>query len=117
MTATCLHLQPFERAMRAGAIVVVPLHQSIVKAQCRIHRTSLIRQFAPLEPVSYAEYFVAERSAEDIPVARLQCSLCPSWIDVLHPAECNLSTPWFPAQPPPLVLIAERPLASRINVT
>lgn len=100
-TITCVHLQPFERAMRAAGIVVVPIAESRVKAQCRIHRRSLERQFPLREPVIYREFFVAERYAEDFPVARLQCTPCLSWIEVLHPYECNQSTRGFRLRPNP----------------
>src|SRR5215471_10732005 len=50
-------------------------------------------------------------------MARLQCTLCGSGITVLHPVECHLSTPWFPAAPAPMVLTAEYSLASPSEVT
>jgi len=50
-------------------------------------------------------------------VARLQCTPCRSWITLLHPDECTLSTPWFPSAPAPLVLTAEHSFVSRLEVT
>lgn len=101
MTITCPHLQPFEQAMRAAKIAVVPIFESCAKAHCRIHRPGLERQFALHEPVIYREFFEAERYMEDSPLARLLCTEDhSSWIEVLHPYVCNHSTPWFPAPPP-----------------
>ena len=117
MTITCPHLQPFESAIRAAGIAVAPGGKSIVAANCRIHRRGLEGPFKLPESVVYREYFEAERYKEDIPMARLQCTPCHSWITVLHPHECNVSTLWFPAQPAPLVLTAERSFASRLEVT
>jgi WD40 repeat protein len=117
MTITCPHLQPFERAMRAAAIPVIPGGKSIVAANCRIHRRGLEGPFTLPESVVYREYFLAERHQEDIPMARLQCTPCGSWITVLHPVECHLSTPWFPAPPAPMVLTAEYSFASWPEVT
>jgi hypothetical protein len=117
MTITCPHLHPFERAIREAGITVTPGGKSIVAANCRIHRRGLEGPFKLPESVVYREYFLAERYNEDIPMARLQCTPCGSWITVLHPVECHLSTPWFPAAPPPLVLSAEPSLASLSEVT
>jgi hypothetical protein len=117
MTITCPHLQPFERAMREAGIAVTPGGKSIVAATCRIHRRGLEGPFTLPESVLYREYFLAERYQEDIPMARLQCTPCNSWITVLHPVECHLSTPWFPAPPAPMVLTAEYSFASWPEVT
>ena len=117
MTITCPHLQPFERAIRAAGITVTPGGKSLVAANCRIHRRGLEGPFKLPESVVYREYFLAERYNEDIPMAGLQCNSCNSWITVLHPVECHLSTPWFPAPPAPLVLTAEHSRASLSVVT
>jgi WD40 repeat protein len=117
MTITCTHLQPFERAMRAAGITVTPGGKSIVAAHCRIHRRGLEGPFKLPESVVYREYFLAERYNEDIPMARLQCTPCGSWISVLHPVECHLSTPWFPAAPAPMLLTAEHSFGSPSAVT
>ena len=117
MTITCPHLQPFERAIRAAGIAVAQGGKSIVAASCRIHRRGLEGPFRLPESVAYREYFVAERNKEDVPVARLQCTTCGSWITVLHPVECHLSTHWFPAPPAPMLLTAEPSFASWPEVT
>jgi WD40 repeat protein len=117
MTTPCAHLQPLERAMQAAGITIVPAGHSAAKAQCRVYRPALERQLGRAAPVVYREYFEAERYAEDFPIGRLFCTQCVSWFDTLHPCESNLNTPWFPAAPAPLALIAERPFASVLNVT
>ncbi|HLJ48551.1 MAG TPA: hypothetical protein VKU01_21195 [Bryobacteraceae bacterium] len=117
LTPTCQHLQSIEQAIRAAGIEFTASGTAAPKAQCRIHRRSFVRQFAPLEPVTYLEYFIAERSPEDIPVAALECRQCSCRIEVLHPAECNLKTRWFPEAPAPMVLLAEKPFASRSDIT
>jgi len=117
LTMTCPHLQPLERAMRAAGIAVVPTSKSVVRAACRIHRRALQSMFPLGQTVTYREFFEAERHIEDIPIARVQCTPCLSWIEVLHPYESNRQTQWFPLAPTPLTLIAERPTASRIDVT
>jgi len=117
MTITCVHLQPFERAMRAAAIPVVPVSESSIKADCRIHRPALERQFGLPERVTYREFFIPERYFEDSPTALFQCTQHHSGIEVLHPYDCNQRTRWFPAPPPPLVLVAEHTFASQIGVT
>ena len=117
MIITCQHLQPFERAIRVAGIAVVPGGKSIVAANCRIRRRGLEGPFKLPESVVYREYFEAERYKEDFAVARLQCTPCRSWITLLHPDECTLSTPWFPSAPAPLVLTAEHSFVSRLEVT
>jgi hypothetical protein len=117
MTITCPHLQPFERAMRAAGIPVTPSGKSIVEANCRVHRRGLEGPFTLPESVVYREYYLAERYQDDIPMARLQCTPCGSWITVLHPVECHLSTPWFPAPPAPMALTAEHSFATWSEVS
>src|SRR5262249_15052451 len=85
--------------------------------RCQINLPALKRQFAMPDHVQYFEYFVAERSPEDIPVAMLACSLCSSRLHVMHPIDCHLQTQWFPVAPAPLVLLAERPFPTKVDVT
>jgi len=117
MNITCQHLQPFERAIRAAGIAVVPGGKSIVAANCRVHRRGLEGPFKLPESVVYREYFVPERYKEEFPVARLECTPCRSWINLLHPDECTVNALWFPAPPAPLVLTAEHLFPSRLQVT
>jgi WD40 repeat protein len=117
LTMTCPHLQPLERAMRAAGIAVVPTYRSVVRAACRIHRRALQRTFPLGETVIYREFFEAERHIEDIPIARVQCTPCLSWIEVLHPYESNRQTQWFPTAPEPLTLITEHTAPSHSAVT
>jgi hypothetical protein len=106
-STVCPHLRPIEAAMLAAGIAMKPAYGHRL-AQCRIHQPSLLREFAPLAPVRYSEFFQPERAAEDNPTARLYCTACSSWLDTLHPLQTNLQTPWWPAAPAPLVLLADR---------
>jgi hypothetical protein len=112
----CPHLQRIETAMRESGVSVNAADGRLI-AQCRIHAPSLLRQFAPLEPVRYAEFFQPERAAEDHPTARLHCGACSSWMDTLHPLECTLQTRWWPAAPAPLVLLADHSMPMAVGVT
>jgi hypothetical protein len=112
MTITCPHLNSIERAMRDAGVPLVATAQIVVKAACRVDERTLLRDFTPFGPVRYSEYFIAERSPEDIPVAYLECGQCASRIDVLHPVECRFSTRWFPSAPPALALAAKHHLSS-----
>lgn len=112
----CAHLGPLEGAMRARGIAL-DVRGGRPSARCRVHVASLARQFSPLEPVQYMEFFQPERAAEDNPTARLYCRACSSWIDTLHPLECNLETAWFPAGPAPLMVRAERAVSPGGAVT
>jgi hypothetical protein len=114
---TCPHLRPIERAMRAMRIDMSPMAQTVVKATCRVHQPSLLRQFDPLPPVSYMEYFLEERATEDTPIAHLLCSICESRIDTYHPSLCSFNTRWFPAPPPSLVPVADQFLPSQSDIT
>lgn len=68
-------------------------------------------------PTAESVVVVSKALQEDFAVARLQCTPCRSWITLLHPDECTLSTPWFPSPPAPLVLTAEHSFVSRLEVT
>jgi len=117
MAITCPHPLFFERTMHAAGIAVVPPAATLANASCRIHRRALRGQFALPATVQHREYFEAERYFEDFPIARLQCMQCNSWIETLHPYNCGMSTPWFPAPPPSLALRSERWLTSKAEVT
>ncbi len=117
VTITCPHLEPVESAMRRDAITVTPIARNSVKASCRIYLPNLEKEFAPLDPVRYLEYFIAERSPEDTPVAELRCAQCGSRIDTYHPFLTSFNTTWFPAPPPSLTLLAKHLLPGAPTVT
>jgi WD40 repeat protein len=103
--------------MRTNQIPIKPLSSGAIQADCRIHRLSLQSHFAPLEPVAYLEYFIAERAPEDHPVAELLCRQCNWRIVVQHPSKSNLDTLWFPAAPPKLVALADHRMDPALRVT
>lgn len=114
-TATCVHLQPIERAMRLAGLDV-KLRQPnpflpVISAACRINEPELRRRFALPPSVYYKEGYQPDRSEFDNPRADIFCGEClvadRSRADILtlHPDECRPDTPWFPAppaSPPPL---------------
>ncbi len=106
-TATCAHLQPVERAMRAAGIVPRRLTEpwyrgfaslSMVEADCRINQAELPRFHLP-GSVQYASGYSPERSEWDNPWARLTCGVCASRIDLVHPEYPRTTTVWFPSPP------------------
>jgi len=104
----CIHLRPFESAMRQAGIAIRDAGSSPIHSHCRIYKPRLIAQFGPLEPVEYAEYFMPERYFEDNPSAMLRCRACGSAIAVLHPHEWQMDVAWFPEPPPALVDVPVR---------
>jgi len=108
-TATCIHLQPIERAMRMAGLDVQLLeispHAPTVKATCRINEPAFQRMFAPPAWIYYSEGYQPERSEHDNPRADITCGEClrsdraRSDILVLHPDESRENTPWFPSPP------------------
>ena len=103
----CPHLDAVTAAMRDSGIPFRPSGQAL----CRVNPPAL------QQPLLYAEFFQPERAAEDNPTAVLRCSVCPGTLEVLHPLLTNIRTPWFPAPPPSLQLIADASLASRLTIT
>jgi len=107
--ASCVHLQPIERAMRMAGVDVHIYQASenlvMVKAACRINEAELKRVFALSESIYYAERYQPERSQWDNPRADIFCADClkiegaRSDINVLHGDECRDDTPWFPSPP------------------
>ncbi|HEY9217074.1 MAG TPA: hypothetical protein VIO94_03425, partial [Phenylobacterium sp.] len=90
--ATCVHLQPLERAMRTAGLKVKLLGEGRVEARCRIDASRL----EPGPFVRYAEFYLGGRSAEDDPMAQLQCVEHASAIDTLHPDVGDAGAPVFP---------------------
>jgi hypothetical protein len=102
LLATCIHLQPVERAMRSAGIETRLLWQPgapVVKvnADCRINETELRRRFAIERPVRYTMGYQPERHPDDNPWAQLACEECGSVIELVHPEWPRLATKWFPA--------------------
>jgi hypothetical protein len=86
--ATCIHLQPLERAIRKAGIAVRLDSDVSVVAKCRVDAVALERRGLLADPAYYDEYFQTERSREDNPTAALRCHACKApKIYVLHPIE------------------------------
>ncbi|MGJ5819752.1 hypothetical protein [Paludibaculum fermentans] len=108
--ATCLHLQPIERAMRTAGLAVrlemLSVHGPTISVTCRIHQEELVRYFNLPDWIYYREGYEPERSQWDNPRADIFCGECMKSdrgrcdILVLHPDECRQDTPWFPSPPP-----------------
>lgn len=106
-TATCVHLQAIESAMRLSGIVPKLLvawqenYKSLpqIKANCCIHIAELQRQFPLAESVRYTEDYAPERYHQDNPWAELRCTACNSIIHLEHSAHPLLTTKWFPPTP------------------
>lgn len=107
-TATCPHLRPIEHAMRlAGVAPKVIVKRWLpnygrsmnIKADCCINEPELRRQFAVAESVHYQEGYSPERHPQDNPWAKLSCSLCDSYMDLVHSEWPRKDTRWFPAKP------------------
>lgn len=107
--ATCEHLQPIERSMRAAGLAVqleqLSVHGPTISATCRINQAELVRYFNLPDWIYYREGYQPERSQWDNPRADIFCGECVrndrSRCDilVLHPDECGPDTPWFPSRP------------------
>ncbi len=96
-TATCAHLQPVERAMRAAGIEARLHTTGTVIAKCRIDYPAFQRAFPLAPPVRYAEFFESDRGSDDFPTAFLICDEHRSLVRTLHPAEAAARVaPVFP---------------------
>lgn len=98
--ATCVHVQPIERAIRASGIQVKSLHGMDVRAKCQIDHVELRRRFALPDTVHYTEGVIDQRSYEDPPSAWIVCVVCRSIIDAVHRHEATPDIPVFPAPTP-----------------
>jgi hypothetical protein len=99
--ATCVHLQPVERAIRqagmqprlvmAGWRSPVPLPE--IQADCTLDEDQLKRQLTLDPSVHFREDFQPERSATDNPFAELWCQECHSRIHLVHSKYAASTTP------------------------
>jgi hypothetical protein len=106
-TATCQHLQPMERAMRAAGIDVrlneLSGYGPVIKAVCRINDRELRRVFQLPPSVYYREGYEVDRGEYGTFRADIFCGYCakndPPRCDILvvHPKQCLETTPWFPS--------------------
>lgn len=94
---TCVHVQPIERAMRAGDIQIKRLQGMDVRANCQIDRVELRRRFALPDTVHYTEAVIDQRSEHDPASAWIACMVCRSIIDAVHRDQATPDTPVFPA--------------------
>jgi hypothetical protein len=106
--ATCVHLQPIERAMRSTGIVPRLLTQPWdknfaplpnISADCRINEVELKRLYPGADSIRHTTGYWPERSATDNPWAKLACAWCNSSIEVVHPEWPGRNTVWFPSAP------------------
>jgi hypothetical protein len=106
-TATCIHLQPIEHAIRLTGVEPYLFTNAWepdaaalphIRVDCRINESELKRQFILPESVSYQEGYQPERSEHDNPWATLSCGACQSAIDLVHPEWPHAETKWFPAE-------------------
>ncbi|MEO5794845.1 MAG: hypothetical protein ABIP34_07470 [Rhodoferax sp.] len=96
-TATCVHLQPIERAMRATHLVVRRTYNADVTAHCCIRQDAFAQRFGNAALALYGEHHDIDRSVYDPKSALFWCQPCSSQLWVVHPEEAAPQTPWFPA--------------------
>jgi hypothetical protein len=94
--ATCSHLQPIERDMRAAGIDVRLRYGTIVHAYCCVDPLALAAHYTLPSFVRYAEPTSGNRSYEDSPGAVVYCTEDKSQIDAVHKYVADRDTPWFP---------------------
>jgi hypothetical protein len=94
--ATCAHLQPVERDMRAAGIDVRLRYGAIVYAWCCVDPLALAARYTLPSFVHYSEPTGGGRSYEDSPSALIACDEHESQIDVVHKRGAERDTPWFP---------------------
>lgn len=96
-TATCLHLAPVERALRAAGLEVRLVTDAHVAAPCRLDPAALAQTVPLPASVRYSDDVpMPDRSMLDPTVSALLCDACRSSIRVVHPNDANPATPWFP---------------------
>lgn len=95
--ATCAHLQPVERDMRAAGIDVRLRYGANVRAWCCIDPLALTARYTLPSFVHYSEPTSGGRSYEDAPSALIACDEHESQIDVVHKSVADPDTPWFPS--------------------
>lgn len=97
--ATCSHLQPIERDMRAAGIDVRLRYGTMVQASCCVDPLALTARYTLPSFVHYSEPPDSGRSYEDPPSALIACDEHKSQIDVVHKYAADRDTPWFPTSP------------------
>lgn len=95
--ATCPHLAPVERALRADGLAVRLLTGAHVTAPCRLDVVALGRAIPLPATVRYSDDIpMPDRSPSDPTASALLCDPCGSGIRVVHPNDAKPATPWFP---------------------
>jgi hypothetical protein len=94
--ATCVHIQPIERAMRLGGIPMKYINNMDVRATCVIDPVALRQRFTLPESVFHTEPIIDQRSAFDPPSSWILCNVCRSIIDAVHHMDATPQTPVFP---------------------
>jgi hypothetical protein len=96
-TATCAHLRPIERAMRAAGICVALHSGATVNADCVVDADRTRQDFNPGATTGYREFEHYDRSPEAQLVGQIWCTACNSSIDTVHPQTASPGTSRFPA--------------------
>lgn len=97
LVATCTHLQPLERSIRAAGIDVRLLKDLQVSAHCKIDFARLQQTFGTGEPIHYSEFYMGDPEYHERPAAFLICYVHNAMIHTVHPDD---SGPWFPPPGP-----------------
>ncbi|MEO7997892.1 MAG: hypothetical protein ABI852_10630 [Gemmatimonadaceae bacterium] len=92
----CEHLRPIEMLMREQKIDVRPVYPKRIRANCLVDPEKLGIGSPPVVGVAYLEVHVPDRSMLDPRSAMITCSICNSYIDVVHSDVATPDTPWFP---------------------
>lgn len=92
----CEHLRPIEQLMRAEKVDVRPVYPKRIRANCLVDPVKLGIGPPPVVGVAYVEVHIPDRSMLDPRSAMITCSICNSYIDVVHSDVAAPDTPWFP---------------------
>lgn len=92
----CEHLHPIEQRMRAEGIDLRPVYPLRIRANCLVDPEKLGIKPPPVHGVAYVDVHIPDRSMLDPRSAMITCSICNSYIDVVHSDVATPDTPWFP---------------------
>ena len=96
VSGVCAHLRPIEQMMRAQAIDLRPVYPLRIRANCLVAPEKLGIGPLPVAGVAYVDVHLPDRSMLDPRSAMITCSICHSFIDVVHRDVATADTPWFP---------------------
>lgn len=93
---TCVHLAPYEHALRRAGMPVKLQYGNIVSARCTIDEAELRRQFTIEPPAWYGTFEQYDRSQYDPPGAAFKCPEHGAMLYVIEPSQAGPDTPRFP---------------------